>query len=85
MVLHVLKAMSKTVFLIQMVTLYMSGLYYVNVIPFFCCVCVSVLSVFRVLSTSLFFKLRIICNGKTITSSCGGSIWCGGTRMSKLL
>jgi hypothetical protein len=60
------------------------------VIPFFRCVCVSVLSVFCVLSTSLFFKLGMICNSKTIISSCGGgggggSIWCGGTEVSKLL
>lgn len=60
-----------------------------NVITFFHCVCVSVLSVFCVLNISLFFKLRLICNGKTIISSCGGgggsSIWCGGTGVSKPL
>ena len=65
MVLHVRNVMFKSVRLNRLVTLRMSGIWYVNVIHFFLCVCVGVFYVFCVLIT-LFLKLCMICNGKPL-------------------
>jgi hypothetical protein len=65
MVLDVRNAMFKSVRLNRLVTLCMSGLWYVNVIHLFLCVCVRVVHVFCVLII-LFLKLWMICNGKIL-------------------
>ena len=53
------------VLLNRLITLCKSGLWYVNMIHFFLCVCMGVLYVFCVLII-LFLKLRIVCNGKPL-------------------
>jgi len=65
MVLHVRKAMFRSVRLNRLVTFCISGLGYGNVIHFFLCVCVGAHFVFCVLFI-LFFVLWMMCNGKPL-------------------
>jgi len=66
MVVLVRKAIFKLVFKNKLVTQCMSGLWYVKVTHFFCCVCVGVTSDFHVSSINKFFSLWINCNGKPL-------------------
>ena len=65
MVLNVRNAMFKSVRSNSLVTLCMSGLWYVNVIHFFLCVCEGVFYVFCVIII-LLLKSWMICNGKPL-------------------
>jgi hypothetical protein len=61
MVLHVRNAIFRSVRFNRLVTLCVSGLWYVNMMHFFLCVCVAALFVFCVL-----IILWMICNGKPL-------------------